>query len=368
MNQHVTQAPMPYSRISGRISTPAPRVGRYGILDRNDVSAWRKVSGAFEDMGLTLIRQLGMGEFGRVYEAINRGNPHIPQRVAVKVDRIEKRQKKNAILAAEETMKIGRDLGRSPHVIRIYDAGKLSGKKYTYHVIQLVDGDTLDNLVGITGREHASIHRPRQARQSPQAVRQEYLRAMDGSAGEGWRRRRRALPFLDPLTLSQLLDVFTSILLWLEEIHRLGYAVNDLKNGNLMISRRGQLKGIDLDAYARVFSTMDKLPDFFFLAPSLLLIILHGTTKSQPTPAALEKMVKSRDVLRSTLQAIWPFGDLAEISRGRVATEDAIDMVANLISRSRDLTYAKHPDVFSEDINHFIELKRTIFVQEIVLD
>jgi DNA-binding helix-hairpin-helix protein with protein kinase domain len=46
------------------------------------------------------------------------------------------------------------------------------------------------------------------------------------------------------------MDLLTSIVLWLEEVHALGYAVNDLKNGNLMVSRRGQLKGIDLDTYS----------------------------------------------------------------------------------------------------------------------
>ena len=63
-------------------------------------------------------------------------------------------------------MVIGRALARVPHLMRLYDTGKLKGQRFTYHVLQLIDGDTLDNLVGVTGTEHASVSRPPSARVS----------------------------------------------------------------------------------------------------------------------------------------------------------------------------------------------------------
>ena len=68
--------------------TPPPKVGRFGIEDEEDLSAWNKVASKFRKIGLVIVCQLGIGEFGRVYEAINLTNPNWPERVAVKVDRI----------------------------------------------------------------------------------------------------------------------------------------------------------------------------------------------------------------------------------------------------------------------------------------
>jgi hypothetical protein len=48
-------------------------------------------------------------------------------------------------------------------------------------------------------------------------------------------------------------DVLT---LWVEEIHNLNYAINDLKGGNIMIGRRGQLKEIDMDSYSLVSNAL----------------------------------------------------------------------------------------------------------------
>ena len=79
----------------------------------------------------------------------------------------------------------------------------------------------------------------------------EYLERVRGSAGEAWRREAIVASFTRPLSLGRFLDLLTSVLLWVEEIHNLNYAVNDLKGGNIMIGRRGQLKGIDMDSYAQ---------------------------------------------------------------------------------------------------------------------
>ncbi|HET9933126.1 MAG TPA: serine/threonine-protein kinase, partial [Polyangiaceae bacterium] len=151
--------PMSFERKGRKVRTERPEVGRFGILDRDDLDAWKTVADPFQDLGFALLRQVGMGEFGRVYEALNDNNPNWPARVALKVDRIIGK-KKNAILEAEAAMEVGRRLAGAHHIIRIYDTGKLKGQRFTYHVLQLIDGDTLDDLVGVTGTEHASVSRP----------------------------------------------------------------------------------------------------------------------------------------------------------------------------------------------------------------
>lgn len=57
------------------------------------------MAGKFRKIGLVIVCQLGIGELGRVYEAINLTNPRWPERVAVKVDRIYKKRKDEAIQA-----------------------------------------------------------------------------------------------------------------------------------------------------------------------------------------------------------------------------------------------------------------------------
>jgi serine/threonine protein kinase len=361
-------AAMPYHWSRNKISTPYPRLGRYGILDQEDLNAWKKVEVPFRDMGFALIRQLGIGQFGRVYEACNQYNPHLPRHIAIKIDRIVRGKKKEAIQSAEQTMRIGEDLATAPHVIRIFDAGKLKGKRFTYHLLQLVDGDTLDNLVGISGIEHASMLRPRSGRRSEREIQQDYLKAVKKSTREIWRRQRMSRPFVDPLELSQTLDLLTSILLWLEEIHRLNYAVNDLKNGNLMVSRRGQLKGIDLDSYSPITDPLDRATDFFFLAFSLLLLLLNINRSRYEPMAGCEGLLQSRDALLQSLVQAWPFGDVAQLSSGRVASLELLELLVDLIDRSRTGVYAHAPDRFSGDIDRLISLKRRIFSAEIVLD
>ena len=130
-----------------------------------------------------------MGEFGRVYEALNDNNPHFPGRVALKVDRILGK-KKNAILEAEEAMAVGRALARSPHLMRLYDTGKLKGQRFTYHVLMAIDrtATTLDNLVGVTGTEHASVSRPPSARASEHGRKPSSIAPSASRDSELWRR------------------------------------------------------------------------------------------------------------------------------------------------------------------------------------
>lgn len=360
-------APMHFERLGRKVRTPLPIVGRFGIHDAEDLESWKQVSGHFEDIGFTLLRQLGMGEFGRVYEAVNDSNPNYPSRVALKVDRIIGK-KKNAILEAEAAMAVGRALARSPHLMRLYDTGKLKGQRYTYHVLQLINGDTLDNLVGVTGTEHASVSRPPSARSSELEARAEFDRAISSRGGEMWRRQRMALPFTQALSPTLVLDLLTSVLLWMEGVHGIGYAINDLKNGNLMMSRRGQLKGIDLDSYAPTHSPKDKVTDFMFLAVSMILLLFSAPVANRGRNVPWEALIESEQRLRAGLDEAWPFGNVELSSDGRVSRPELSDALVDLVHRSRHLIYTKRPDLFSADIGRLIDIKHRWLIEELVID
>jgi hypothetical protein len=355
-------------RSTKRIRTRPPEVGRYGIIDDEDHAAWNKVRGPLESIGYIIIGQLGMGQFGRVYEAINVGNSSFPPRVAVKVDRIRKGHKKEAIEAADTIMAIAGGLAKSPHVIRIFDAGYLDKIRSNYHILQIVEGDTLDHLIGVVGLEHASILRPKSGRSSETETHSEFLKSLSGSAGEAWRRNRKSLPFVAAPGLGQIMDLLTSTVLWLEEVHHLGYAVNDLKNGNVMMSRRGQFKAIDLDSYSPVFSNLDKRPDFFFLAVSSLQLVTRGCAwESDATSTEIKSLLADADAVQNRLLQIWPYGDLEKQSDGRVSTAEVTGFFARFIDDSRSGRFSADPGLFSRAIDNLINLKRRLSTSEMIL-
>jgi len=360
-------APMDFERIGRKVRTVTPQIGSFGILDNEDLDAWKMVSDSFSDLGFTLLRQLGMGEFGRVYEALNDNSPNYPGRVALKVDRIVGK-KKNAILEAEAAMSVGRALARAPHLMRLYDTGKLKGQRYTYHVLQLINGDTLDNLVGVTGTEHASVSRPPSARASEIEARAEFERAISLRGNELWRRQRMALPFTHALSPAMVMDLLTSVLLWMEAVHDIGYAINDLKNGNLMMSRRGQLKGIDLDSYAPAHSPKDKVTDFMFLAVSVILLLFSAPVANRGRNVPWEGLIESETRLRDGLSEAWPFGNVEQQSDGRVSREELTNVLVDLVHRSRHLVYTKRPELFSEDIARMVSVKHRLLNEELVID
>jgi hypothetical protein len=358
---------MEFERVGRKVRTASPAIGQNGIVDLEDLEAWKTVSDSFRDLGFTLLRQLGMGEFGRVYEALNDNSPNYPGRVALKVDRIIGK-KKNAILEAEAAMMVGRALARVPHLMRLYDTGKLKGQRFTYHVLQLINGDTLDNLVGVTGTEHASVSRPPSARASDSEGQAEFERAVSSRGSELWRRQRMALPFTHALSPVMVLDLLTSVLLWMEGVHGVGYAINDLKNGNLMMSRRGQLKGIDLDAYAAVHSPKDKVTDFMFLAVSVILLLFSAPVANRGRSVPWEALIENEARLRAGLTEAWPFGNVEQLSDGRVSREELTSVLVDLVQRSRHLVYTKRPELFSEDISRMVNLKHELLIEELVID
>lgn len=348
--------------------TPPPEVGRFGILNLEDLEAWERLSKAFHELGFTLVRQLGLGEFGRVYEAYNRSNADYPERVALKVDKILGK-KKRAILEADLAMQVGRELAGAPHLIRLYDTGKVHGRRFTYHVLQLVDGGTLNSLVGSLEVEHQSIQGPPQRRFSVADIRREFARRVGLARPEVPERHFPNLPFRHGLSPAMLLDLLTSILLCLEEVHALGYAMNDLKNDNMMMSRRGQLKGIDLDSFSKVRSPIDKSIDFLFLAASLVLVVLHA-----PSPRAFSRvtdwhqLIQNEGQLTAAIGAAWSADVVESLSEGRVSQAQLVEVLRSLIVRSRSLQYASDPALFASDIDRLVEMKRRLLLEDLVID
>jgi hypothetical protein len=359
--------PMVVARKRGSVRVPTPEVGLFGIFDAEDLQAWKKVNKPFRELGFTLLRQLGMGEFGRVYEVLNENNPTFPARVALKVDRIVGK-KRRAILEAEVAFRVGRELAGAPHLVRLYDTGKLDGERFTYHVLQLIDGDTLDNLVGVVGKEHASVTRPPPSGRSEREAQREYERAVSLLPAEAARRRQLGLPFRFALSPAMLLDLLTSVLLALEEVHALGYAINDLKNDNLMMSRRGQVKGIDLDSFAPVKSSADKVTDFMFLSGSMLLLLFNAGSKTRSAPLPWDALARDEALLRAELIRSWPLGDVETSSDGRVTREEMTKVLVDLVRRSRQLIYTKQPQTFAADIVRLIDVKRRLLVEDLVID
>ncbi len=342
--------------------TPTPKIGRYGIEDEEDLSAWNKVAGKFRKIGIVIVCQLGMGQFGRVYEAINLTNPIWPGRVAVKVDRIYKKRKDEVIQADDVMLQLSHDLSNSPHVIRIYDAGLLS-KKRTYHVLQLVaEGETLDELLGIGGEEPTSRPASFTDGYSLQQLRQKFLKPI------GQRQKKKNHRFSRPLTLNETIDIMVSVLLWVEKVHNLGYAINDVKTGNVMMNCRGQIKGIDLDFYQKALPLPQGFMQDFFLLSWVCLLLFINAPRKDPMPSELLKdevggaLQNGEDFLRDVLLEKWEFADLS-----RKDANLFLDCFVDIIFRSRFNTYGTKPNKFKQDINRLIYLKRLFFEREIVL-
>ena len=342
--------------------TPTPKIGRYGIEDEEDLSAWNKVAGKFKKIGIVIVNQLGMGQFGRVYEAINLTNPRWPERVAVKVDRIYKKRKDEVIQADDVMLQLSHDLSNSPHVIRIYDAGLLS-KKRTYHVLQLVaEGETLDELLGIGGEEPTSRPASFTDGSSLQQLRQKFLKPI------GQRPKKKNHRFSRPLTLNETIDIMVSVLLWVEKVHNLGYAINDVKTGNVMMNCRGQIKGIDLDFYQKALPLPQGFMQDFFLLSWVCLLLFINAPRKDPLPSELLKdevggaLQNGEDFLRDVLLEKWEFTDLS-----RKDANLFLDCFVDIIFRSRFNTHGTKPDLFKQDINRLINLKRLFFERVIVL-
>jgi hypothetical protein len=144
--------------------------------------------------------------------------------------------------------------------------------------------------------------------------------------------------------------------------------INDVKTGNVMINCRGQIKGIDLDFYQKAPSFPQAvMQDFFLLSWACLLLFINAPRKD-PLPSEVLKddfgsaLQTGAEFFRDALLGQWKFDDLPK--------KDAnlfLDCFVDLILRSRSNTYGTNPDLFKQDINRLIDLKRLFFEREIVL-
>lgn len=386
--------------------TPDPEVGKYGIEDKEDLYAWQKVSKSFAQKGLILLAQLGIGGFGRVYLARNIDyNKAWPRDLAIKVDRIYRIMQKSSIKTQEDIMALSRDLSNSPHVIRIRDSGILDDK-YTYHILQLVDGMNLDDLLGIAGRDSPGAAKLPKPKNLIEKVANMFMPAQDWATRAKYRTNTI---IKQHLSLRQTLDIVISILLKVEKIHKLGYSLSDLKTGNVMISRSGWLKGIDLDDYKKIPDDPRFLmQDFFLLSKTIFFVYCYATGNQviskkefiamaqgwpeeirQKMLEAIEKdkgeyikaenifnilyyyFPEAKDVgelgadelkLRLMFKTGWKFSDLP------VEKADAfINMFTRLMFNSRYNDYGRDPEAFSADIDKLIYLKRLFFEREMIL-
>jgi hypothetical protein len=180
--------------------------------------------------------------------------------------------------------------------------------------------------------------------------------------------KRKNHRFSRPLTLNETIDVMVSMLLWVEKVHGLGYSINDVKTGNVMMNCRGQIKGIDLDFYQRT-PPFPKgfVQDFFLLSWACLLFLINAPRK-EPLPSLTIRdnfggaLQNGTDFLRDALLEEWKFADLP-----RKDAKDFLDCFVDIIFRSRSNTYGTNPNLFEQDINRLIYLKRLFFEREIVL-
>ena len=109
------------------------------------------------------------------------------------------------------------------------------------------------------------------------------------------------------------------------------------------------------------------MQDFFLLSWVCLLLLINAPRK-EPLPSRLLKdnfgraLQSGANFLRDALFEEWAFTDLSR--------KDAIvflDCFVDIIFRSRSNTYGTNPDLFRQDIDRLIHLKRLFFEREIVL-
>ena len=351
--------PMEITWVKGKAQTPAPVIGRYGIYDEDDLNAWLKVAKKFKDTGFILLAQLGIGNYGRVYLVQNTNNPAWPKRVAVKVDRIYKKRSTQAIKASDEIMELGNNLSFVPSIIRVFAGGKLSAK-YTYHVLEMVDGAELDALISIDEREAVVVKKETKIQKLLRKARKPIHKSPERQK----RLQETGATFTSPVTLNQVLALFIGIMRLVEDVHALRYTINDLKTGNMMISRRGLLQGIDLDDYkpASPFP-MEYIGDFKNLEYALLLIVLNAGTSRKITLQDLRPILEQGGypAVKQSIMERWEFPDLT-LEEGM----PILDHFIRIFTMARSNTYAHDRKMLDSDINQLIEFRRMHFMRQLV--
>jgi hypothetical protein len=123
-----------------------------------------------------------------------------------------------------------------------------------------------------------------------------------------------------------------------------------------------------MDSYSPVATRIDLLTDFFFLAMSVWLFLRFIQGDARPLQAGDDKQLRSRESIRALPSNIWRFGDITQISRGRLSKDEVLDLLADLIYRGRKGVYVEEKGLFAADIERLIRLKQTLLLEEMVVD
>ena len=109
------------------------------------------------------------------------------------------------------------------------------------------------------------------------------------------------------------------------------------------------------------------MQDFFLLSWACLLFLINAPRKEPLSSLTIRDdfgcaLQSGTDFLRDALLEEWKFTDLP-----RKNAKDFLDCFVDIIFRSRSNTYGTNPNLFEQDINRLIYLKRLFFEREIVL-
>ncbi len=144
--------------------------------------------------GYRLVEKLGSGAMGTVYKAVHRA---LHRMVAIKVLHREHAEDKTQIARLREEAKLLASLDH-PNIVRVIDAGEASG--FPYYVMEYVEGETLKERIKREG----------------------------------------------PLEIVEALRITRALADALEKARRMGVVHRDVKPGNVLISKRGVPKLMDL--------------------------------------------------------------------------------------------------------------------------
>ena len=64
-----------------------------------------------------------------------------------------------------------------------------------------------------------------------------------------------------------------------------------------------------------------------------------------------DQKLRSRESIRSLLSNIWAFGDIFQISCGRLTKDEVLDLLADLIYRIRKGVYVEKKALFADHID-----------------
>jgi hypothetical protein len=73
-------------------------------------------------------------------------------------------------------------------------------------------------------------------------------------------------------------------------------------------------------------------------------------------------------MLRQALAKAWPALVVESLSEGRLGQDELVDVLVRLILRSKSLSYATDPTLFSHDITELVGVKQRLLLEDLVID